>query len=731
MARSGGDACGAGRLFTRPRTRALMRALLCAPVIALALGYASAAASSNQIVQTPQPLESSCPKGAGKPPVRGSHCVPVPVSMIQDETSSATGCGQSVFMQVPLIKGIVEYGALWTNINPGATPWLFTASGGRNGSGSGPYSEEYYSTKQVESPGGTIYKVPHGYGAWFVAAGGGPAPCDFRASSAVAWGWTARYAVTGAVTIAGSSGAAPHIRMQASCPSGGTTMTDAGGNYEFLLDRGACTIAPVLKRGFVSTPRQRSLNVTHNYSHVDFRVPCDAVPPAAGAARDVGSVSSAGAEPTGCKLIVKISWPNMKAARMPGLSFHPAASTSVDGGALFALRGAGSGSGVVSCATGCTELTVTVKAPVKPGSAQLAPVTDATLTAQVTPLASPPQNQGFLCTTGAAQVCGLKLSGLTAPDGVLQLVYWAPGVFKPRFPSFTVVADERCSQQLCSAMHRHGTDRKTLKLVPNVLADRAFTLTDGEKLVMGLWADATGTDEVVNAIGSYLSPSPGDTVYSLAQHVLDASEGDPMFGWAAAAVQVAYSAYTAAQQVEQSLIADFMGRFKLPEVGLGSTDANWCFNCHLSPLVQGAFLDKFANWIPGFADGTLYKFAKAIHKYPIASLDRHTIKAHLTITDLSFCSEASASHTPNNGNPQQFTNGESFYGCGPGYFSDAAVPPECGTGVFLDHPAWPGIQEYIGVDFVGTLDSKQLIHDAFVVPYNPFEWMYALQCGAL
>ena len=176
MARSPGDACAAGRLFTRQRARALMWALLCVLVIALALGPASAAASSNQIVQTLQPLESSCPAGAGKPPVRGSHCVPVPVSMIQDESSSATGCGQSVFMQVPLIRGIVEYGALWTNINPGATPWLFTASGGRNGSGSGPYSEEYYSTKQVESPGERSTKCPTALGLGSFPRGAVPRP---------------------------------------------------------------------------------------------------------------------------------------------------------------------------------------------------------------------------------------------------------------------------------------------------------------------------------------------------------------------------------------------------------------------------------------------------------------------------------------------------------------------------------------------------------------------------
>ncbi len=192
--------------------------------------------------------------------------------MIQDETSNATGCGQSVFMQVPLIRGIVEYGVLWTNINPGATPWLFTASGGRSGTGSGPYGEEYYSTKQVESPGGTIYKVPHGYGAWFVSAGGGPAPCDFRASSAVAWGWTARYAVTGTVTIAGGEGPAPDVRMQANCPSGGTTTTDAGGNYEFLLDRGPCTIKVEPKPGEKVHPKQRVLNVTHDFHNVDFQL---------------------------------------------------------------------------------------------------------------------------------------------------------------------------------------------------------------------------------------------------------------------------------------------------------------------------------------------------------------------------------------------------------------------------------------------------------------------------
>ena len=346
-----GTALPSGRPWAAKRLRVVVRALLC--VLAVACVGAPAAFASNQVVQSPQPLESGCPPAAGKPPMRGSHCVPVAVSMIQDESfGPGPTCGQAVFMQVPLLPGIAEYGALWTNINKGATPWLFTASGGHHGSGSGPYGEEQYSTTALtpQNTGVNVnYKVPAGHGAWFVAAGGGPAPCDLRPGTAVAWAWTARYSVTGSVTIAGSGGVpVPNIRVLASCPSGATTTTNSLGDYEFLLDRGPCTIAPQLTGGKHATPAQRGLSVTRNFSNVDFQLPCNAI---AGTAADLARASAAR---SACKLdvSVKIAPSTPHAGLVDDTSQNSpsfwAAGTSLDS------QQAG------SCLSGCVDLLVTV-----------------------------------------------------------------------------------------------------------------------------------------------------------------------------------------------------------------------------------------------------------------------------------------------------------------------------------------------------------------------------------
>ncbi len=236
----------------------------------------------------------------------------------------------------------------------------------------------------------------------------------------------------------------------------------------------------------------------------------------------------------------------MKTPRTAGLTFQPAdPSTTESGGPLFARLKSGN----VSCVTGCTLLTVTVKAPSSPGSRKLVAVTDATLTASVTPIAPDPllaaskQDEGYLCTTGPTQVCGPQLKDLsTDGNGVLRLVYWAPGVIRSKSPSVTVTAEETCGPQVCSAMHRHGMDRKTLTLMPDVLAQRDFFLTDDEKRVMAIWGDATGSTEVINAIGQYLAPSPTGILGSLFDHVLDAGEADPLFAFATGAVQLAYGA---------------------------------------------------------------------------------------------------------------------------------------------------------------------------------------------
>ncbi|MGO9790787.1 MAG: hypothetical protein ACLP8S_15230 [Solirubrobacteraceae bacterium] len=492
-------------------------------VLAAALLLSPAAFASSQVVQSPQPLESGCPAAAGKPPVRGSHCVPVPVSMIQDESfGPGATCGQAVFMQVPLLKGIAEYGALWTNINKGATPWLFTATGGRHGSGSGPYGEEQYSTTALtpQNTGVNVnYKVPKGNGAWFVAAGGGPAPCDLRPGTAVAWAWTARYSVTGSVTIAGSGGVAvPNVRVLASCASGGATTTDSLGDYEFVLDRGPCTIAPQLPGGKKSSPQQRSLNVTHSFSNVDFQAPCNAI---GGTAADVASAAAAR---SACKLDVSVKFaPSTPHAGLVDDTSQNKPSFWAAGTSLDSQQAG-------SCLSGCVDLLVTVT-----DDLTHLPVEGATVNAVVDPMRTVSGTStiyapyptgidpgfGFLCSpspTGNSTTCGnatsatLK-SGVTGQqtdvNGHVLLRYWAPGLASNNGPGggavvyLKVLAKKSCSSSSCPRRQMSGQYAGRFNVFPRELyagswdAPLWFTqawaqLGSGQITISQIWQKITG-----------------------------------------------------------------------------------------------------------------------------------------------------------------------------------------------------------------------------------------------
>lgn len=146
---------------------------------------------------------SGCPAAAGPTPVSGDHCVPLAVTPVWVDSPSAGGCGEALFLKMKLQKGIAVYGAEWRWASrwTGA-PWVFHATGGPNGTGSGPYGEEQWSTVALtpQNTGVNVhYRVPKGYGAWFVAAGGGPGPCSNAATVQSGWGWTAQATIDGSV----------------------------------------------------------------------------------------------------------------------------------------------------------------------------------------------------------------------------------------------------------------------------------------------------------------------------------------------------------------------------------------------------------------------------------------------------------------------------------------------------------------------------------------------------
>ncbi len=80
------------------------------------------------------------------------------------------------------------------------------------------------------------------------------------------------YELSGRITGGSTGVGAAGVRVRASCSGGATTTTDAAGDYNFLLHRGACTIAPLVQGGETSTPTTRRVNVSRSITGVDFQV---------------------------------------------------------------------------------------------------------------------------------------------------------------------------------------------------------------------------------------------------------------------------------------------------------------------------------------------------------------------------------------------------------------------------------------------------------------------------
>jgi hypothetical protein len=251
-------------------------AFLAVVSVGLPVSPAVGSVTKTSLLSGPRLGNLTTPTGCALPqPTPGEHCVPLPVQLLRQEYTSKGTCSAIIFMQVPLRDSIVEYDATWAPPNQPASPRAFTATGGPNGSGHGPYAIETWSTKVVAYYGIT-YKVPKGFGAWLLGAGGGSAPCtNLGPGVAQAWGWTTQPVVSGKVTLQGSGGQpASGVTVRASCPSGGTTTSDATGAYGFPLRPGTCTIAPRLAAGEMAVPKQRVVSVTtQDIKNVDFQVP--------------------------------------------------------------------------------------------------------------------------------------------------------------------------------------------------------------------------------------------------------------------------------------------------------------------------------------------------------------------------------------------------------------------------------------------------------------------------
>ncbi|HUA50463.1 MAG TPA: hypothetical protein VMA77_34855 [Solirubrobacteraceae bacterium] len=170
------------------RSRATRRALLGVGLALASLGFGAASPPSGLSALGPWARASDasgCPSQVGVVPEH-EHCVSWPATVVLVPTGpggcAGSGGGSVQFIDVPLASGgiseenVDQYVALWNydqpNQNPPpGSPWVFTTTGGPNGTGSGPYGQPW-STTSITS-GTLTYPVPRGDGAWLVSGGGG------------------------------------------------------------------------------------------------------------------------------------------------------------------------------------------------------------------------------------------------------------------------------------------------------------------------------------------------------------------------------------------------------------------------------------------------------------------------------------------------------------------------------------------------------------------------------
>ncbi|MGO9658499.1 MAG: carboxypeptidase-like regulatory domain-containing protein [Acidimicrobiales bacterium] len=672
---------------------------------------------------------------AAPPPAPGETCTTLSPQLISRHWGGPTTCYGILVLQVALQDDIVEYDAAWTP--PGSTSsWAFSASGGPDGSGSGPYAEEYWSTKQV-GYGGDNYPVPKGFGAWFVAAGGGNGPCNDAQGSAKAWGWTAHPTVSGKITVEGSGGTpAARVTVQASCPGGGTTTTDANGDYDFHLDPGPCTIAPQLQSGETSVPKQQVVELTQfDITNVDFQVPCGAVVPAGDteAGRFPGGEAlnkpSADDAPGDLACPLNVSLVQQEPLRS-GLATNDELPA---GGPMNFTVGTASepytepNEAGQRCVSGCVNLLVTVTS-----AFTNKPVPGATVEASLSRfILTTPDDTGsegipysdygsqFLCIQSDKPVPECDTDSISDPTdtkGQVHLIYWAPGV--PPGPagsnwSATLkVYAYKCQMSGCPVHTGFGQAKPTtLTVVPYLIYQHTGELPAKEvQLLVDMVQEPNQivADLASDHYAHHLIEEALTTLKLFDEHATSIAAGA---GLVVSTTVHAVEAYTKIVK-ENGLIATLLVAENLSTLGLGAKPYATTVPEEASATFTHSILNNLGIVPTPFnpetlePGGVLWSDAEAL-KNQIKTLPRtlatRTVttgpeKITLEVYEVSHCDK-------------------SFPVCGPGY-KDLPTAPESTT--VEDHH---GIQAelcfyFTGWDGLPGLDWS----DHFCSPYDPLYW---------
>ncbi len=483
-------------------------------------------------------------------------------------------------------------------------------------------------------------------GFWEQACIAGSSPFGAWSSCGLIYVLDHRFEVSGTVTSAGADGQGlPGVKLKASCPGGGTTTTDADGNYNFVLDRGNCTISVVAPPGETAAPVRQQLFIDHDINNVNFTLSCGT----GGQAGDVASAAAAGDSGSGCLQVeitvqrsatAGIGW---RRTPLPAVPAFMAPASSV----IFGQ------STEEHCLQGCVN--VEVKVTTKKG--KLVPGASVTLSVTRFPansIARYPKGfgsgDGRLCDENDAASCDANAltvtTGTTASAGlgVAQFLYWAPGVVRKQSVTFTATAIAPCdSETSCPSApggELHGTAKpKLLTVAPNFVYTSPLVFFNAAQVqALEDWAENPANFEgLIN----------GDTVRGQADHaVLStavkgalglvelAGEGAlPGVGEAILAAEAAheinstaadYADLTTPQGVEQAISVLFLNPFKLIPAGLGDVNAD---------ELNQTFLDEVAG-----ENGLMRAFALGLKDETRLGLFRHANEIQLQLVDVSYCS---------------------------------------------------------------------------------------------
>jgi hypothetical protein len=282
------------------------------------------------------------------------------------------------------------------------------------------------------------------------------------------------FEVSGSVTAAGSSGqGVSGVRLKASCPHGGTTTTDASGEYNFVLERGDCKVSVVAPPGETAAPAQRTIHVDHNLRGVDFALNC------AGGVRAHDVAAAAAAAGCPLKVFVKVVGPIANFGTRSGLAIDNGIPN--EGPVNFIVPSYSKIGSPISepfaagqrCVSGCANVLVTVI-----DAKTHKPAVGATVTAELSQIVASAGPAGlhqegdqFLCTQSddpAATRCGASLSDLTVdPNGQVRLIYWAPGEVRPAHTEIKASATN-CSST-CTLGREVGSNKASVGVRPYLI----------------------------------------------------------------------------------------------------------------------------------------------------------------------------------------------------------------------------------------------------------------------